>query len=116
MAAFRALVERVPLEGQKELSGEFEYVLENTAGCVGMLKDWLRRALAYALRNGLPSIDGKALRETVLDPGAVHEIADDASKLRPTTFARNAGSEVLACEGEDPPQHEDRPRRAGSRY
>ena len=80
LAAFRALVERVPLEGQKELSGEFEYVLENTAGCVGMLKDWLRRALAYALRNGLPSIDGKALRETVLDPGAVHEIADDASK------------------------------------
>ena len=62
---------------QRELSAEFEYVFENTAGCVGPLKDWLRRALARALRKGLPAVDGKVLRKTVLEPGAVQAIADD---------------------------------------
>ena len=80
LAAFRALVERVPLTGQEELSGEFEYVLENTAGCVGTLKDWLRRALAYALRWNMTSIDGDVLRKTVLPPGAVHGIASGVSE------------------------------------
>ena len=76
-AAFRALVKRLPLPDQKNLSGEFEYVFENTAGCVGVLKDWLYRALRYALRRGLSSIDRKVLRKAVLPPGAVQAIADD---------------------------------------
>ncbi len=41
------------------------------------MKDWLRRALARALCRGLPSIDGKVLRKTVPEPGAVQAIVDD---------------------------------------
>ncbi len=78
LATFRALVQRIPLPEQGKLAAEFEYVLANSAGSVGPLKDWLRRALARALRKGLPSIDSKVLRETVLEPGAVQSMADEA--------------------------------------
>ena len=78
LATFRNLVSLLPLVDQKPLPSEVEFVLANTAGCVGPLKDWLRRALAYALRYGLPSVDGRVLRKTALEPGAVHAITGDA--------------------------------------
>ncbi|MYE01122.1 MAG: AAA family ATPase, partial [Alphaproteobacteria bacterium] len=92
LATFRALVNRIPLLDQRELSAEFEYVFENTAGCVGPLKDWLRRALARALRKGLPAIDGKVLRKTVLEPGAVQAIADDTDMRDGLSDRHDAGA------------------------
>ena len=92
LATFRALVNRIPLLDQRELSAEFEYVFENTAGCVGPLKDWLRRALARALRKGLPAIDGKVLRKTVLKPGAVQAIADDTDMRDGLSDGHDAGA------------------------
>ena len=78
-AAFSALVQRIPLLDQGELSEEFEYVSENACGSVGVLKEWLRRALARALRDGLPAIDGEVLRQTVLDPGVDPALTDETA-------------------------------------
>ena len=78
LAAFQNLVRRLPLPNQQNLPEELEFVLANSAGCVGTLKDWLRRALAHALRFGLPSVDGGILRATAFEPGAVHAMSGDA--------------------------------------
>ena len=101
LATFRALVDRLPLERQANLAAETDYVFATTAGCIGELKDWLYRALARALREGLQSIDGDVLRRTALDSGNEHEIAADAG---PPERTGETGTAVVpqAPEGKSP--------------
>ena len=39
----------LPLEGESDLLKHIEYCYERSIGCVGVLKEWLMRALAFAL-------------------------------------------------------------------
>ena len=111
LATFKALLKLLPLPEQRELPEEVEFVLQNAAGCVGPLKDWLRRALAHALRNDLPSVDGDVLRTTAFEPGAVHAMAEDAWPAK--TPAPHG-----ATENEPPPaqkKHKKKQGRPGER-
>lgn len=42
----------LPLSEEPDLTGHCEYFYERSVGCVGLLKDWLHRALATALEEG----------------------------------------------------------------
>jgi hypothetical protein len=46
----------LPLAQEPDLVGRFEYLYEQSVGCVGVLKEWLTRALAAALEEGAATL------------------------------------------------------------
>ena len=56
----------VPLEEEPDLLQHWKYCYERTIGCVGVLKDWLTRALAEAMEKG-----EKTLSRTLLEQHAL---------------------------------------------
>ena len=66
MLAFKRILltfqRHLPLTGEPDLVAQAEYFYERSVGCVGVLKDWLTRALATALEDGQ-----ETLTQTVLE-------------------------------------------------
>jgi archaellum biogenesis ATPase FlaH len=56
----------LPLHEQPDLVGNWDYFYERSVGCIGVLKDWVTRALAKALKEG-----GKALSQKHLEKSAL---------------------------------------------
>jgi len=56
----------LPLEEEPDLLQCWKYAYERTIGCVGVLKDWLTRALAQALEQGEKTISRVLLEHHVL--------------------------------------------------
>lgn len=67
-AAFRnavfTLQRHLPLSGEADLLPHLEYLYERSIGCVGVVKDWLTRALALALNQGARAVSLKMLERT----------------------------------------------------
>jgi hypothetical protein len=67
-AAFRnavfTLQRHLPLSGESDLLPHIEYCYERSIGCVGLVKDWLTRALALALNQGASAIGLDMLERT----------------------------------------------------
>ena len=53
--------QRLPFDESPDLAGEWEYLYERSIGCVGVLKDWLVRTLAPALKRGKTTLTRKDL-------------------------------------------------------
>ena len=70
MLAFKRVLltfqRHLPLTGEPDLVAQAEYFYERSLGCVGVLKDWLTRALAATLENGQ-----ETLTQTILDRQAL---------------------------------------------
>jgi hypothetical protein len=70
MLAFKRILltfqRQLPLTGEPDLVAQTEYFYERSVGCVGVLKDWLTRALATALEDGQ-----ETLTQTVLERQAL---------------------------------------------
>lgn len=70
MLAFKRILltfqRQLPLMGEPDLVAQAEYFYERSVGCVGVLKDWLTRALATALEDGQ-----EMLTQTVLERQAL---------------------------------------------
>lgn len=70
MLAFKRILltfqRQLPLMGEPDLVAQAEYFYERSVGCVGVLKDWLTRALATALEDGQ-----ETLTQTVLEQQAL---------------------------------------------
>jgi len=56
----------LPLMGESDLLSQFEYFYEHSAGCIGVLKDWLTRALAATLADGQETLTRKTLETNAL--------------------------------------------------
>ena len=56
----------LPLMGEPDLVAQAEYFYERSVGCVGVLKDWLTRALAAALEDGQETLTRTALERQAL--------------------------------------------------
>jgi Cdc6-like AAA superfamily ATPase len=56
----------LPLEKEPDLLQHYDYVYSQTAGCVGVLKDWLTRALELALREQAETVLESHLRQSAL--------------------------------------------------
>src|SRR5260370_16895334 len=56
----------MPFAQPPDLTNSWEYLYERSIGCVGILKDWLARALATAMRCSAPSLTLKHLENHAL--------------------------------------------------
>lgn len=78
IAAFRETLSQLsaslPLPAPS-LTAAWEDIYERTAGCVGILKDWLTQALAEALSDGSQSVEWRHLAQTALSVSAMTSIA-----------------------------------------
>jgi archaellum biogenesis ATPase FlaH len=68
----------LPLHEQPDLVGNWDYLYERTVGCVGVLKDWLTRALAKALKDGGRALSQKHLEKSALSISQCEKMLDEA--------------------------------------
>ena len=70
MLAFKRVLltfqRHLPLTGEPDLVAQVEYFYERSVGCVGVLKDWLTRALAAALEDGQETLTKTSLEKQAL--------------------------------------------------
>jgi len=113
---------QLPLTQQPDLVDSWEYLYERSIGCVGILKDWLTRALATATRTSAPALTLKQLEKHALSISQCNRLLEEAShgesQFREDLDGRGQlrlrlgfpeplhGSEKL------PPPKADRPRQA----
>jgi hypothetical protein len=62
--AIFTLQRHLPLTGESDLLPHLEYCYERSIGCVGLVKDWLTRALALAMNQGANAVSRKILEKT----------------------------------------------------
>jgi len=62
--AIFTLQRHLPLSDESDLLPHVEYCYERSIGCVGLVKDWLTRALALALKQGADAVNLKMLEKT----------------------------------------------------
>ena len=58
------LQRHLPLTGESDLLPHLDYCYERSIGCVGLVKDWLTRALALAMNQGAHAVSPKMLERT----------------------------------------------------
>lgn len=80
-AALLALLMQVPLNVDvKELMQHWLYFYERSIGCVGVLKDWLIRAVAAALHDGHDTLSLERLHEHTLTLAQCERMALDTTE------------------------------------
>jgi len=92
----------LPLAEEPDLVGRFEYLYEQSVGCIGVLKEWLNRALAAALEDGAATVTAQHLERQ----------AEPARKLLSLAREIQEGEEAL---GEDGREREELRRFLGLR-
>jgi len=70
----------LPLHQQPDLVGNWDYLYERSVGCVGVLKDWLTRALAKALKDGGKVLSQKHLEKSALSISQCEKMLDEATE------------------------------------
>lgn len=70
----------LPLQDQPDLIGEWDYFYERSVGCIGVLKVWLTRALAKALKDGGKVLAHKHLEKSALSVSQCEKILDEATE------------------------------------
>ena len=68
----------LPLEEEPDLLQRWRYCYERTIGCVGMLKDWLTRALAEAIERGETTISQSLLEQHALSVDRCGQMVTEA--------------------------------------
>lgn len=80
-AALLALLKQVPLDTNiPELMQHWLYFYEHSIGCLGVLKDWLIRAVAAALDDGNKALTLKQLHEHTLTLAQCERMAIEATE------------------------------------
>jgi hypothetical protein len=67
----------LPLEEPPELVHQWKYCYARTIGCVGMLKDWLTKALAEALETGAKTLTPELLEHHAVEAGRCDQMITD---------------------------------------
>jgi hypothetical protein len=70
--------EHLPLPSGIDLIGRWDYMYERSAGCVGILRDWLMRATAAAIQSSEKTMSGKHLESTALAVAQCEKIVTEA--------------------------------------
>jgi hypothetical protein len=68
----------LPLKEKPDLVQSWEYCYERSIGCVGVLKDWLTRALASALEEGAGTLSLTHLKQNALSVSQCEKMATEA--------------------------------------
>lgn len=118
----RTMQNALPVEETIKLEDYYEYLMLYSCGCVGLLKDWLERALILALDEGSKRLLLRHLKETASSKGEVRTIFREISKgLEDMTEfytgknAKKWHDEKTAVENKD--GNKEKPqRKVGDRY
>lgn len=70
----------LPLEDQPDLLPRWEWLYERSVGCIGILKEWLDRALIAALGEGCKTLTDCHLERTALSAARCQKIAMEAQE------------------------------------
>jgi hypothetical protein len=62
----RSFEAQLPVDKSMDLTKDWEYLYERSIGCVGVLKEWLERALSRALRRGQKGLERVDLETSAL--------------------------------------------------
>jgi energy-coupling factor transporter ATP-binding protein EcfA2 len=68
----------LPLEEEPDLLQHWKYCYERTIGCVGVLKDWLTRALAEALERGESTLSRPLLEQHALSVDRCNQMVTES--------------------------------------
>jgi hypothetical protein len=83
MRAFKSVLwsfqRNLPLEEEPDLLHHWKYYYERTIGCVGVLKDWLTRALAQAIENGEKTLSHALLEQHALSVDRCNQMITEAT-------------------------------------
>jgi len=122
--------DQLPLLDGFDLVSGWDFMYERSAGCVGILKEWLMRAAVAAIKSGQGSILRKHLENTALSIGQCEKIVTEAregemrladgvqsrSRLRSLLgLGANLLERPQGCEGENATSIPKK-RRAGQRH
>lgn len=72
--------EQMPLPEPPDLVPSREYLYERSIGCVGILKDWLVRGLATAIRQTAPTLTIKHLEKHALSVSQCDRLIEEAAR------------------------------------
>jgi hypothetical protein len=68
----------LPLHEEPDLVGDWDYFYERSVGCIGVLKDWLIKALAKALKDGGKVLTSRHLGRSALSVSQCEKMLADA--------------------------------------
>ncbi len=68
----------LPIHEQPDLVAEWDYFYERSVGCIGVLKVWLTRALAKALKDGGKVLSHKHLERSALSVSQCEKMLEEA--------------------------------------
>lgn len=90
----------LPLTAEPDLVARAEYFYERSVGCVGVLKDWLTRALATALDDGQQKLTNTVLERQALPSRKLLRMAREIREGEETlTATGRAQTELQALLG-----------------
>lgn len=113
----RSFAAQLPLAEPPDLLQEQEYLYERSLGCVGILKDWLMRALVSVARRNAPSLTRKDLQAHALSvtqcETMLTEVVEGETQLRESLTERSRLRTRLGLPAQEHPR-DDMPSRTGS--
>src|SRR5260370_39657386 len=70
----------MPFAQPPDLTNSWEYLYERSIGCVGILKDWLARSLATAMRCSASTLTLKHLEKRALSVSQCDRLIEEAAR------------------------------------
>lgn len=96
--------QHLPLNREPDLTGQWDYFYEHSAGCVGILKSWLCDALADALENKQQTLTDKYLNRHKMSSdrllNVAHEIIEGEKKLAELESQPAQARQILGLESQ----------------
>ena len=74
------LQQRLPVSREPQIEKHYEYFMEYSLGCVGLLKSWWYRSLKNALEENAKTVRMKDFQAKELSPGRRKKIQEEAKK------------------------------------
>ena len=90
----------IPLNKVPDLAENYEYFYEKTAGCVGILKDWLSLAVAHSLNDGKRSLSMDLIAKYEISSSRRFQIVQEI-KERERMLDENHDNEIRSMLGMD---------------
>ena len=80
MRVINTLQRHLPLQEEPDFKKYYEYLLEGSVGCVGILKNWLTRSLRVALADSAPTLTISHLKQGAFSTSRLHKIRSEAQQ------------------------------------
>jgi energy-coupling factor transporter ATP-binding protein EcfA2 len=80
VSVLNSFAQQLPIPDPPDLANDWEFLYERSVGCVGVLKQWLVRALSVALRKGESTLSRRNLESQAPSVAQADKIISEASE------------------------------------